>query len=59
LVAFAQRLAAVGPIFVLIAIRVAAQAQLDRVELERDRELVHGAFERIDGGRRAGRAHVT
>ena len=52
-VAFAQCLAAVGPITVLVAIRIAAQAKLERIELERDRKLVHRAFERIDAGRGA------
>ena len=43
----------------LVAIRITAQAQLDRIELERNRELVHRAFERIDPGRGARRAHVA
>ena len=41
------------------AIRVAAQPQLHGIELERDGKLVHRAFERIDAGRRARRAHVA
>jgi hypothetical protein len=44
---------------VLVAIRIAPQAKLERVQLERDRELVHGALERIDAGRGARRAHVA
>jgi hypothetical protein len=43
----------------LIALRIAAQAKLDRVELERNRELVHRRFERIDGAGGAGTAHVA
>ena len=49
-VAFAQLLAAVGLVSCLVAIRIAPQAQLERIELERDGELVHRAFERIDAG---------
>src|SRR5258708_523762 len=58
-VALAQLLAAIGLVGVLIAVRIAAQAQLDRVELERDRKLVHRAFERKRAGRGARRAHVA
>ena len=43
-VALAQRLAAVRLVLVLVAVRIAAQAKLERVELERDREFVHGGF---------------
>ena len=58
-VAFAQRLAAVRLVLVLIAVRIAPQAKLERVELERDRELVHRGFERKERGGGAGRAHVA
>ena len=58
-VAFAQRLAAVRPIVVLIALRITPQAKLERIELERDRKLVHRGFERKDGGGGAWRAHVA
>ena len=58
-VAIAQALAAVRPVGVLVAIRIAPQAQLQRIELERDRQLVHRAFERIDAGRGAWSAHVA
>ena len=58
-IAFAQLLAGVGQVFALVAIRIALQPQFDRVELERDRQLVHGAFERADAGSRARRAHVA
>ena len=37
----------------LVAVRIAAQPQLKRVELERNGEFVHRAFERIDAGRGA------
>ena len=57
-VAFAQLLAGVGKVLVLVAVRVASQPQLQRIELERDGKLVHRAFERVDAGRRARRAHV-
>ncbi len=57
-IAFAQLLAGVGFVLVLIAIGIAAQPQLQRIELERDRKLVHRAFQSIDAGRRARRAHV-
>ena len=43
-VAFAQRLAAVRLVLVLVAVRIAPQAKLERIELERDRELVHRAI---------------
>ena len=58
-VAFAQRLAAVRPVLVLIAVRIAPQAKLERVELERDRQLVHRGFERKERGGGARRAHVA
>ncbi len=58
-VAFAQLLAGVGQVFTLVAVRIALQSQLDRVELERDGQLVHGAFERADAGGGAGCAHVA
>ena len=57
-VAFAQVLAGIGNVLVLVAVRVAPQAQLQRIELERHRKLVHRAFECIDAGGRARRAHV-
>ena len=58
-VAFAQGLAAVGPAVVLVAFGIAAQAELERVDLQRDGQLVHRGFQRIDGGRRTGAAHVA
>jgi hypothetical protein len=58
-VAFAQLLAAVRLVRVLVAIRIATQAKLQRIELERDRELVHRAFERVDAGGGARAAHVA
>ena len=57
-IAFAQLLAGVGEVLVLIAIRVALQAQFKRIEIERHGEFVHRAFERVDARRRARRAHV-
>jgi hypothetical protein len=58
-VAIAQALAAVWPVGVLVAIRITPQAKLERIELEGDRELVHRAFERIDGGRGTRGAHIA
>ena len=58
-VAFLQLLAGVGQAVVLVAVRVAANAQFHRVELERDGEFVHRAFERIDAGGGTRRAHVA
>src|SRR6185503_7458947 len=58
-VAFAQRLAAVGLVLVLIAVRIAPQAKLERVELERNRKLIHRGFERKERWSGAGRAHVA
>ena len=57
-VAFAQLLAGIGKVRVLVAVGVALQPQLHRIDLERDREFVHRAFERIDARRSARRAHV-
>src|SRR5262249_25296577 len=59
LVTLAQLLAAVGLAGVLVTVRIAAQAQLQRIELERDRKLVHRAFERKRAGRRARAAHIA
>ena len=59
-VAFAQRLAAERLVLVLVAVRVAPQAKLERIELERDRKLVHRGFERITARwRRSARACRT
>src|SRR5205085_1899375 len=58
-VAIPQRLAAVRPADVLVAIRITPQAKIERIELERDRKLVHRAFESIDAGRSAWTAHVA
>ena len=58
-VALAQALAAVRQIAVLVALRITFEAQLKRIELERDREFVHRAFESIDAGCGTGRAHVA
>src|SRR5262249_55035369 len=58
LVTLAQLLAAVGLVGVLVAVRIAAQAQLQRIELERDRKLVHRAFERKRAGRGARAVHT-
>ena len=57
-VASAQLLARVGKVLVLIAIGIAPQAQFHGIEFQRDREFIHRAFEAIDPGGRAGRAHV-
>ncbi len=57
-VAFAQLLAGIGQVLVLVAVGVALQPQLHRIDLERDGKFVHRAFERIDAGRRTRRAHV-
>ena len=57
-IALAQLLAGVGNARVLIAIRIAAQAQLDRIEAKLCGELVHRTFEPIDAGGAAGRAHI-
>ena len=43
----------------LVALGIAAQAQLERIDLRRDGQLVHRAFQGIDGGGRAGAAHVA
>jgi hypothetical protein len=58
-VAFPELLAAVRQAAGLVAIGVAAQPQLQRIELQRDCKLIHRAFQRIDAGRRARRAHVA
>ena len=58
-VAFAQRLAAERLVLVLVAVRIAPQAKLERVELELDRKLVHRGFERKQRGGGARRAHVA
>ena len=58
-VAFAQLLAGIGNILALVAVGIALQAQLHRIDLERDGEFVHRAFQRIDAGRRARGAHVA
>src|SRR5262249_53332962 len=47
-IAFPQRLAAVAAAGVLVTIRITSQAKLQRIEIERDRELVHRAFESVD-----------
>jgi hypothetical protein len=44
---------------VLVAIRIRPQAKFERIELEGDGEFIHRAFQRIDGGRGAGDAHVA
>src|SRR5260370_12276239 len=51
-VALAQLLAAIGLVGVLIAVRIAAQAQLDRVALYPARKLVHRAVQRTRPGPR-------
>ena len=52
-------LAGVGDVLVLVAVRIAAQTQLHGIDLKRDCELVHRAFERVNAGRGARRAHVA
>src|ERR1700738_4218444 len=51
-IARAQLLAGVGNVLDLVAIRIAAQAQFHRIELERDGELVPRAFDAVNAGRR-------
>ena len=58
-VAFAQRLTAERPIVVLIALRITSQPEFERIELERNRKLVHRGFERKVGGWGTWRAHVA
>src|SRR5262249_52195930 len=58
-IAFAQCLAAVGSIAMLVAIRIAPHAKPDRIELERDREPAHRALECIAASCCARRAHVA
>ena len=58
-VAFAQRFTAERPIVVLIALRITPQTQFERIELERDRKLVHRGFERKHRGWGTWRAHVA
>jgi hypothetical protein len=58
-VAFAQILLnGSSPLF-CVEIRVTPQAQVQRIDLERDREFVLRAFERINTGRGAWTAHVA
>src|SRR5205085_3989170 len=59
MVAIAQALAAIRPIGVLAAIRIAPQVKLERIEIQRGRELIHSAFERKDARRGAGSPHVA
>ena len=58
-VAFPQCFAAERLINVLIAIGIAAQAKFERIDLERNRKLIHRAFKRIDAGRAAWAAHIA
>src|SRR5262249_4463424 len=58
-VALAQRLAAIRDVVVLVAVWIIPQAQLQRIDLERNRQLIHRALERIDGRGGAGGALVA
>ena len=55
-VALAQRLARVRPVLARILLGVVAQPQLERIDLQREGELVHRALEREIAGRLARRA---
>ena len=57
-VAFPRRAARERQLLELVLLRLVAQAQLDGVDVQRHRELVHGGFEREDAARLAGGAHV-
>ncbi len=59
LIARPQRLAAERLVLGLVAIGIAAQAQLDRIELQLDGELVHRRLEREQRGGGARRPHVA
>src|SRR5262249_45596382 len=58
-VAFAQALAAVRPVGVLVAIRITPQAKLERIKLEGDRESVPRVYARVGAGGGAGGRHVA
>ena len=57
-VAFPRRAARERQLLELVLLRLVAQAQLDGIDVQRHRELVHGGFEREDAARLARRAHV-
>ena len=57
-VAFPRRAARERQLLELVLLRLVAQAQLDGIDVQRHRELVHGGFEREDAARLAGGAHV-
>ena len=57
-VAFPRRAARERQLLELVLLRLVAQAQLDRVDVQRHRELVHGGFEREDAARLTRGAHV-
>src|SRR3984957_2418805 len=58
-VALAQVLAAIRQAAGLIAVRIASQAQLERIELGGHSQFVDSAFECMDTGRGARAAHVA
>ena len=57
-VAFPRRAARERQLLELVLLRLVAQAQLDRVDVQRHRELVHGGFEREVAAHLAGGAHI-
>lgn len=57
-VAVEQRLARIRQLLVRVFVGVIADAQFERVHIERDGQFVHGAFERVEALRGTGRAHV-
>ena len=56
-IAFAQALAAVRPVGVLVAIRITPQPKLERIDVQGNCQFIHCGFQRVDAGRRAGGAH--
>ena len=57
-VAFPRRAARERQLLELVLLRLVAQAQLDGIDVQRHRELVHGGFEREDSAHLARGAHV-
>src|SRR6266568_2138556 len=58
-IAFAQLLAAIGPVLDPVLVGIVDQPQLERIDVRRVGELIHGAFDRIGAFCSARRPHVA